>query len=187
MEFKPEKQEREPEIENVRVALFHKGKFLVLEKSANSKNPNALEFPGGKVDHMEGETSTMEEQKDAAMREIQEETHIDVSRFPMEHVEDYSVYFETQKQDGSRKPHRRRVHLFFIRIPDEEEIGVTIDTLKNVEGMSEDKHSGYYWLTPEELAAKATQLEGNETTGEKTYPLTRNSRRLTKLFEVAKK
>lgn len=177
MEFKPERKESEPIVENVRVALVHRGKFLVLEKSPDSKNPGALEFAGGKVDEVTGSSSTEEEQKVAAYTEILEETGIDVRNFPMEHVDDYKTYFEATGKDGIKKEYRRLVHLWLVRLPDGEEFPVTVSET------TEDKHSNYHWLSQDELISAATTLEENPHTEKKQYMLAKNSRPIKKLLE----
>ena len=69
-----EKQEREPAVETARGAIFYRGKFLLLEKEAASKNPAAFEFPGGTVEKVEGTELTEEGWLETLLRELKEET-----------------------------------------------------------------------------------------------------------------
>jgi 8-oxo-dGTP pyrophosphatase MutT (NUDIX family) len=183
MEFKPENKEKPPLIETVRGALFYKGKFLILEKDADSKNPKAMEFAGGKIDDIKNKISTDEEQIKALKDEVFQETRIDISKLSPEKIDDFEIFFETTDKDNIKKQYRRLVHLFLTRIPDTEEIEIKVNETKNEEGGSEDKHASYKWVTPEELIKDAISLEENKITGEKNYPLSRNSRHIKKLIE----
>ena len=184
MEFSPENQEDVPVVETVRAALFHRGKFLILQKDKTARNAGALEFPGGKVDKISGTTSTAEEQKQATMEEVQEETGISIKNFPIEEIDKFSLYFEATEKDGAKKKYRRLVHLFLIRLPDEQEFTLKINETKNAQGESEDKHADYRWVSPEDLVESATVLKENPETKEKVYPLTQNSRHIKKLLKA---
>ena len=182
MEFKPENQEIIPVIETVRAAVFYRGKFLVLRKDKSSRNAGALEFPGGKIDEIVGKTSTVEEQQQATIAEVQEETGIDIAKLPMEKIENFALYYEAVEHDGTKKKYKRLVHLFLIRLPDDENVVLKINETKDPEGQPEDKHEDCTWVSPSELVDSGTLLSENPYTQKKIYPLTQNSRHIKKLL-----
>ena len=180
-----EKKESLPIRETVRAALFYRGEFLILQKNAASKNPGALEFPGGKIDEIKGETSTLEEQEQAVREEVKQETGINIADLSMEKVEDFGTYFETINKDGVKNKNKRRIHLFLIRIPDSYELSIKVNETKNEKGESEDKHENYIWVSPDELIDSAVLLKENPHTGKRTRRLSRNSSAIKKLFKKA--
>lgn len=190
MENSFENKERVPVVETVRVALFHRDKFLILQKTTDSKNPDALEFPGGKIDEIANNSSNEEEQKDAAYKELLEETGVDAENIKgakIEKVESFEVYFETIDKENPQttKRYKRLVHLYLIQIPNEEELTVKTNETKNEEGASEDKHKEEFaWLTPEELITNATKIPDEDTSPTRTIPLARNSRHIKKLLQA---
>lgn len=183
MEFSLENKEQVPVVETVRGALFHRGKFLMLEKDVDSNNPGALEFSGGKIDEIAGKISTLEEQKQAVIDEVGQETKIDIKNISFEKVDEFENYFEVQKPDGTKKQYKRKTHLFLVRLPDDQEVLISVGGEKNAEGKSEDKHAGYKWVSPQELVSLITTLEENETTKERSILVNKNSRRVKKLLE----
>lgn len=184
MESKLENQEAVPVVETVRVALFHRGKFLILEKDASSRNPGALEFPGGGIDNIKGKTSTEQEQKQTVIEEVQQETGINVEELPIEKVESFGIYYEALEKNGVKKKYRRLIHLFLVRLPDIEDIITKVNKTIDAEGELEDKHENYKWVLPEELINSATSLRENPHTREKVYPLTQNSRHIKELLKT---
>ncbi len=182
MKFGLENQEEVPIIETVRTALFHNGKFLILQKDETSRNAGNFEFPGGKIDEIKGKDSTLEEQKLAVTTEIEQETGIDVHNLPVEKIEDFGLFYEATEKDGKKKKYKRKVHLFLIRIPDKETPTLRINETKDAEGESEDRHEKYMWVSPDELVERATVLKENPHTKEKVYPLTPHSRHIKKLL-----
>ena len=170
-------------VETIRVALLYKGKFLVLEKDVNSKNPSAIEFPGGKISKTGNKHSTLEEQKNAVIIEVREETKIDVKNLKIHKVEEYEIFFEVMK-NNLKKKYKRLVHLFLIIISDREIVTVKVNETINEKGESEDKHIDFKWISPEELIESCTKLTINKTTGERFYSLSRNSRRIKKLLQI---
>ncbi|MEK7088702.1 MAG: NUDIX hydrolase, partial [Patescibacteria group bacterium] len=142
---KVENKEELPIVETVRAALFYRGKFLLLQKAVNSKNPGALEFPGGKIDEIKEKDSTVEEQLKATIKEVQEETGLDVENLPIEKIESFESYFETTGKDGVLLKFKRITHLFLIRLPDTEEINLRINETKNEKEESEDNHKDSRW------------------------------------------
>ena len=183
--IKLENNEVLPIIETVRAALFYRGKFLILQKTIDSKNPGGLEFPGGKIDNIKNIKSTIEEQEEAVREEIRQETGINISNLLMEKVQDFGTYFETQDKDGNKKKNKRQVHLFLVRIPDSYEFSIKVNQTRNEKGESEDKHQDYVWVSPDELINSAINLKENSKIGKATYPLTRNSRPIKELLKKA--
>jgi|GEM_PF-4379841 len=183
MNFNLENKESEPIIETVRAALFYQGKFLLLQKAADSKNPEALEFPGGKIDNIQNKNSTEEEQIQAVIEEVRQETGIDLSHLTLEKVDEVKVYFEAKDEIGEKKSHRRRVHLFLVQIPENQQLNLVVNQTINADGATEDKHKTYEWVTPEELIGKVTILEKNSVNGVQSYPMARNSRHIKKLLQ----
>ncbi len=182
MKFNFENKETSPTIETVRAALFYKGKFLLLQKSADSKNPGTLEFPGGKIDEIQEKASTSEEQMQSTIKEVQEETGIEIDKLPMEKIESFESYFETTDKDGIVLKFKRITHLFLIRLPDTQEINLKINETKNEKGESEDNHMGYKWVLPDELINSTVSLKKNPYTGKILHPSSRNSRHIKKLL-----
>ncbi len=170
-------------VETIRVALLYRGKFLVLQKDVNSKNPSAIEFPGGKIKQTNNKPSLLKDQKNAVITEVEEETKIDVKNLKIEKVEEYEIFFEVIKYNV-KKQYKRLVHLFLINIPNREKITVKVNQTKNEKGESEDKHTDFKWISPDELIESCTKLTINQTTGERFYSLSRNSRRIKKLLQI---
>ncbi len=182
MEYRLETKESFPTIETVRAALFYRGNFLTLQKSADSKNPDAIEFPGGKIDEIKGSSPTLEEQKRALILEVQQETGIEIDNLPIEKIDNFEYYFETIDKAGIKKKNKRNVHLFLVRIPDSNNVVLKINETLNSEGQSEDKHKDFNWVTPSELVDSATKLKKNLETKEVVYQLTKNSRHIKKIL-----
>ena len=183
MDFSPERKEQVPIVETVRGALFHRGKFLMLEKDADSNNPRALEFSGGKIDNIAGKIATPAEQQQALIAEVVQETKIDINKITPKKVDEFDNYFEVKKPDGTKKQYKRKTHLFLVRLPDDQEVIVSVGGEKNEEGKSEDKHAGYKWVSPQELVTLVTTLEE----GKDTKLVNKNSRRIKKLLESIEK
>ena len=184
VEFKFENKETVPVVETVRVALFYHGKFLLLEKDATSRNAGALEFPGGKIDDIKDKTSTLEEQKQAAVTEMQQETGIEIEKFPLEKVDSFEIFYQAIEPDGHKKKYRRLIHLFLIRLPDSENVVLKINQTKDEKGESEDRHKDFKWVSPGELANFATSLSENSYTKKKIHLLSKNSRRISQLLKA---
>lgn len=171
---KIEQKENTPTIETVRVAIFHKGKFLLLQKSGDSKNPNSLEFPGGKIDDIKDDKSTIKEQIETVKKETKEETGIDIDNFELKKVEDFEIYFEAGE---NKKKFKRKVHLFLVKIPDDKDLEIKINQTLTDFGKSEDNHQSFKWLTREELKNKILSIENG------SRPVARNSRHIKKLLQ----
>lgn len=179
---KAENKEQLPVVETVRAVLLYREKFLLLQKTADSKNPGALEFPGGKIDVIKEKNSTVEEQINAVTKEVQEETGHTIKNLPMEKIESFESYFEAPGKDGAILKFKRITHLYLIRLPDSEEINLKINETKNEKGESEDNHEDYKWVSPDELVNSAISFEENPNTKKQFHPLSRNSRYIKKLL-----
>lgn len=169
----------------MRAALFHKGKLLLLQKDETSRIPGSLEFPGGKIDVQAGRNPTLEEQVQALIQEVGEETEIDISGMPLEKVDEFNMLFEN-RVGRKTEVRRSKVRLFLVRVPDEAGFSIQVNQMKNANGDPEDKHSGYRWVTPEELAALAVSVADNPHTKKRTRPLARNTRHVRKLLDALK-
>lgn len=165
-----------PEIETVRGAIFHRGKFLLLEKGPTSKSPDSLEFPGGKIDDIYGEKSTQEEQLKSLMKEVLEETGINIENSATQEIESFKTYFEAKNKKGELVKFRRLVHLYLIKLDDTEDVELKINDTMNHHGHSEDHHSDHKWLSPEDLI-KAAVFHDKEDS------LLKNSRHIKKLLK----
>jgi mutator protein MutT len=140
------------------------GDVLLLRKSDDSKAAGLLEFPGGKIDPG---TDPLE----AVIREVREETGIDLSASPPVACDEYRYRFE-----HAGTTHHRRVHVFLAELaadPGE----VVVNRTRDADGGSEDKHAGYVWVSRERLAAVKAQgrLNGNSTRFEPSLSPSRRS------------
>lgn len=176
-----ETKENIPIQETVRAALFYKGNFLLMEKAGDSKNPGAVEFPGGKIDEIEGGQASVDEQIAALRQEVVEEAGIDIAGLVPEKVDEFENYFEVETGSGI-KSFKRKVHLYLVRLPDDIDISVTYGKTLDNEGQSEDKHAGFHWVSEKTLKTYATQLFANPYTNTKQRPLARNSRNISNLL-----
>jgi 8-oxo-dGTP pyrophosphatase MutT (NUDIX family) len=122
------------------------GRILLLEKHSASKNPGMFEFPGGKIDAARGGRSTAAEQRATIIREVQEETGLEISDVPVEKVESFSYNFE-----AGGVSYVRDVHLFRAQVPAGDR-PVEINRTTTADGESEDKHAGFRWVTREEFS-----------------------------------
>lgn len=180
-----ENLEKEPMVETVRAAILYREKFLLLQKNEQSKNPLAVEFPGGKIfDTKEDQHKHANEAErlNALLKEIKEETNLEIT--PEKHRIEFVEEFETFHKDENGQPVKRRVYLYLIRIPDTETLNIQIGETKDRFGVSEDNHKKYEMLNPRDLINTVTELEFNPATNKNTYSLSRNSRHIKKLLSV---
>ena len=133
------------------------GRVLLLEKSAASKNPGMLEFPGGKIDQIRAGRSTVAEQRESVLREVLEETGLDLSDLPVERICGFSYTFDIE---GIR--YERDVHLWRVQLPAGDH-AVQVNQTTRADGSSEDKHAGFCWVTAEEFRRlrKAHKIAAN--------------------------
>lgn len=132
-------------VRTVRVMIENqRGQVLVLQKSSKSKKAAGLwELPGGQVD--EGDTASTLEQTliKAGIREVREETGIDLSENPLEEVHRFDYLFE----GGRNRWNKRRVHVLRTRLsytPEVTGIDANVDTA--------DHHGEYAWVSKQRLA-----------------------------------
>lgn len=172
-------------VETVRVALYHKGSFLILEKSPDSKNPGAKEFPGGKIDAIVGAESTAEEQIEAVRNEVKEETGLDITSLSPRKIDEYANYFETKDTNGNAVPNRRIIHQYLVELPDDFPLEpLAIDQTLDASGSSEDKHEGFQWLSPDDLRRQILTIKENPHTQSSERGIARNSRRIKALLRA---
>lgn len=122
-----------------------RGRILLLEKDAASKNPGMLELPGGKIGAARACHSTVDEQRGSVVREVLEETGLDIGRLPIEGAGSFSYAFEAEGV-----PYERDVHLWRVRLTAGDH-AVTINRTMRADGDPEDKHAGFRWVAPEEF------------------------------------
>lgn len=120
-------------------------KILLLQKSNDSKNPLKYEFPGGKIDGLGAAPSTLAQQTTTAIKEVEEETGLEISGLPLSKVDAFSYKFKV-----GDKEYERAVTLFLVDLPPGN-YQVVVDRTLNEEGSSEDKHQGARWVSMEEL------------------------------------
>ncbi|OGH04036.1 MAG: hypothetical protein A2W22_00215 [Candidatus Levybacteria bacterium RBG_16_35_11] len=147
-----------PRIETVRCIIEDsQGKILLLQKAKDSKAKGLFEFPGGKIDSIAGDSSTYAEQLKAVVKEIEEETGIDISRCSPQKSDEFTYQFT-----AGNHLHERMVHLFFVRLPIVNN-EVSINSTLNPAGLSEDKHTHFNWVTKADLLRMRAEgkLSGN--------------------------
>lgn len=103
------------------------------------------EFPGGKIDIARTGRSTLAEQRESVVREVLEETGLDIDALPIERAGSFSYAFEAEGV-----PYERDVHLWRVRLTAGDH-AVSINRTMRADGGPEDKHAGFRWVTPEEL------------------------------------
>lgn len=123
--------------DTARIIILQKGKLLLLQKSAESKNPNMWEFPGGKVE--KGESLI-----EAAVKEVEEETTIRLVESQLEKLDyELSYSFEHNGQKLER-------NVFYFKVNIGDEIEVQINNKLNEDGQPEDKHADFKWMSLDE-------------------------------------
>jgi 8-oxo-dGTP pyrophosphatase MutT (NUDIX family) len=126
-------------VETVRVLVICRKRVLLLQKSTKSKNPNKLEFPGGKID--------TDDLYEAAVRELFEETRISIQKSALKKIDFQKIY--SFKYNGSLIS--RKVNYLYVVLDEypNVEINLTVDST----GQSEDKHQCYYWIDLQKLGS----------------------------------
>jgi 8-oxo-dGTP pyrophosphatase MutT (NUDIX family) len=104
-----------------------------------------LEFPGGKIDTAVADHSTVAEQKGSVIREVLEETGLDISALEIERTGGFSYTFEVAGISYERDVHLWRAQLTAGNHE------VRIDRTLRADGGSEDKHANFFWVTQEEF------------------------------------
>lgn len=122
-----------------------KGRVLLLEKDSASKNPGMSEFPGGKIDTVRSVRSTVDEQRASVVREVLEETGLDIGGLAIERAGSFSYAFT-----AAGLPYERDVHLWRVRLAAGDH-AVTVNRTTRADGGPEDRHAGFRWVTSEEF------------------------------------
>jgi len=122
-----------------------RGRILLLQKGARSKNSGMFEFPGGKIDKIRGSSSTLEEQRESVIREVLEETEIDISNVPVNKAGSSRYAFEV-----GGVFYERDVHYFQAQLS-EGGYSIKVNQTMTAGGGSEDKHASFHWVTAEEF------------------------------------
>lgn len=131
-------------IETVRCEIQDaNGRILLLLKDRNSKNPGMYEFPGGKIDSIQGMRSTEDEQRESAIREVLEETGLDISEVPLVKKGSYNYSYVVAGKQEERNVHLLRAQL---QLPNRNYI-ISVNQTKKANGKPEDNHAGYRWVT----------------------------------------
>jgi len=108
--------------------------MLMLQKNESSKYPGTWEFPGGQIE-------TGESDKDAVIREVLEETGIDLSGIEIQKLQkSYSYSFNIK---GSK--YKRDVEFFKVRLKEKSFVKIVGNN-----GNASDNHKSYMWMDPEQ-------------------------------------
>lgn len=155
------------------VILTKDNYILLLEKSSDSKNPGALEHPGGNIDK---NILTAHDKNqlliDEAKREITEETSVFIDEHcriipvnkPQQDINSSTNYFEYSYQ-YNHKIKNTGVYCYLVNLPfDHKELTrqIAINKTKNTLGISEDKHQSFKLLTLDEYNALLNQNDKND-------------------------
>jgi 8-oxo-dGTP pyrophosphatase MutT (NUDIX family) len=141
---------KEPEVEKpkqtVRCMVFNaEGKVLLLKKKGP---PGAFEFPGGQIGYLEDEEPNDDKQLENVIREVEEETGLEIEGLKPEKVGRFQYNFGLAHE---KKTLSRIVHLWKVQLP-EGEFEVVTDKTVSEKGESEDKHlTEVKWVSLEEL------------------------------------
>lgn len=149
------------EVETVRIIVKDgQGNILLLKKSDKSLAKGLYEFPGGKIDEIMGENSTLEEQTQASQKELSEEAGVHDANIKLDRLGDFSYEFS----GNAGYNNKRKVHVFTAHL-NEVKPELLVGQTKDKEGKPEDFHDGYIWVTKEELNKLKTEnkLVGNST------------------------
>ncbi len=136
---------------------------LFLQKSPESKNPFALEFPGGKMwDNLWQRLvyffkktfcgSAYEEQIQQVLREVYEETGIKLAKKDVRFLGNYKYKNPKTKQNTV-------VHLFFVVLT--KQVKLSVNKTLNEKGETEDKHMGAKWMNLKHFEKLLKNKEGD--------------------------
>lgn len=145
-------------METVRCAVFRsKDKYnevLMLQKDVDSKNPYALEFPGGKMidNAWQGFLYNLTPnkrnfQRRQIQREMEEETGLHI---PLAKIQ----YLGERKYKNSATKQITDIYNFFTVLEKDEPV-----SLNNI-GKDEDKHARFFWLGFKKFRHYCQQREG---------------------------
>jgi len=152
----------------VRVALYHRGSFLLLHKDGASKEKGLREFPGGGLEDFE-------DSYDACIREVSEEANISIQRDTLTEIQEFSYTFHIS---GSGE-YKRTVRLFLCCLDDTKKYSVQLNP--------QEKHEDYSWVTPKGLCRLANRKSVNTYTQKREILLSNASRRVDKLLSHLQK
>lgn len=144
--------------ETVRCIIKKGDRILLLQKNKGSMAPEMYEFPGGNIDSISGDESTLEEQVRSVIMEVDEETGLDIRELKIVNVDQFDYEFK-----GKQEILKRRVHLFLVNLPENSDSNAQTGRIK------EDFHKGSDWVTVEQLKDLKRQgkLLGNSQVFEK--------------------
>jgi 8-oxo-dGTP pyrophosphatase MutT (NUDIX family) len=140
------------------------GRVLLLQKSKSSKAASLFEFPGGKIDNIRGDVSSDLEQREAAFREVLEETGLNLNKEDFVKIDEFEYSFVHDTREFKRKVYVFCVHVSKIPV-------VSINLTRNAAGYSEDRHQGFIKIDREMLDTlrKNGRLSGNSVVYDKAF------------------
>ena len=121
----------------------HAGTFLLLYRQPHKPNGNKWGMPAGKVDM--GETKSQ-----AMVREIHEETGIEIAEADLQYFD--SVFVQHEGTDFI-------YHMFSVQLIEQPEVTI-----------SPQEHQGFRWVSPDEAKAMDNLVHDNEACIELFYP-----------------
>ncbi len=124
------------------------GEVLLLQKGKDSKIPDMYEFPGGKIEVIQGEKATLEEQQATVLQEVLEETGINVESGTLHKVDQFTHTFV-----NGQTRYDREIAVFVVSVPGD--VAVVVNRTLKESGEPEDKHQGFLWVSQDELQAMA--------------------------------
>ncbi len=142
MIYKTEPENFKKEIEVTGCYIEHSNKFLLLHRLDHKTNGNRLGFPAGKLD-------VGEDLEQAMIREIKEETGLDITTQPLKFIN--SVYIRNEGHD-------LMFHMFKLTLLELPEISI-----------NPNEHKAYYWLTIEEALQREDLIHDLNTCLENYY------------------
>ncbi len=115
------------------------------------------EVPGGKIDEGE-EVATPKQQMDALVREVLEETNINITKNPIHKTHEYSYIFP-----HNGKLLKSYVHAYLTLVATEQKLGISINNVFKPDGSPEDNHMSFIWANSKDLnnLRRSGQLLGN--------------------------
>lgn len=144
MQDVPEKEQKSiNKAQTVRCEIRIGGDILLLQKNGDSKNPYKWEFPGGNIEDVGDDPASPEQQKTAIIKEVLEETGLDISSTPLNDPEYFEYDYEAKGDN-----YHRAVNLFRIEMPHGDH-KIIIDQTRKKDGSSEDKHRSWMLVTQE--------------------------------------
>lgn len=152
-------------VETVRcIILDREGRILLLQKTPDSKAAGLYEFPGGKIEGAQGESSTLDEQIQTVIAEVLQETNISLDSRIITFIEQFTYSFEHNGKNIDRIVYvfKALVHSFDA---------VLINKTMNGDGLPEDNHARSVTVDFKSLEDLNNQgiLSGNSTHYHKAF------------------